>query len=269
MEKYSVLMSLYKKEKPEFFRLALETMIHQTIEPDEIVLVEDGPLTEELYEVVDEYSDHLHIVRNEKNLGLGPALNKGLLACRNELVARMDTDDLSVPDRCEKQLRFFKEHPEVTILGGQIEEFTEDPENVIGKRIVPETDQELKEFLKKRCPFNHMTVMFRKADILAAGNYQDFYWNEDYDLWIRLAQHGYKFANLPITLVHMRGGEDMYQRRGGKKYFRSELDIQKLMRKNKMIGFPTYLTNCGKRLIVEVLLPNKVREYVFKKFARE
>ncbi len=273
MEKYSVLMSLYKKEHPEYLRLALDSMINQTVKPDEIVLVEDGPLTDELYKVVQEYMENnpelLHIVVNKKNLGLGLALNVGLKACKNEYVARMDTDDIAVLNRCEKQLRFFEKHPTVTILGGQIEEFITSPDITVGKRVVPRTNKELKTFMKKRCPFNHMTVMFKKSDIIKAGNYRDWFWNEDYYLWIRLALKEFKFANLSDTLVHTRVGADMYQRRGGEKYFRSEMGIQKLMLDKKMIDFPTYLMNCGKRLIVEKLMPNRLRGWVFQRFARE
>ena len=248
-------------------------MINKTVKPDEIVLVEDGPLTEELYAVVKEfkenYSELLHIVVNKENLGLGLALNVGLKACRNELVARMDTDDIAVLDRCEKQLRYYAKHPSVTILGGQIEEFITSPDAIVGKRSVPQTNRELKKFMQKRCPFNHMTVMFKKSDIIKAGNYKDWFWNEDYYLWIRLALKGFKFANLPDTLVHTRVGADMYQRRGGDKYFKSEIGIQKLMLKKKIIGIPTFMMNCGKRLIVEKLMPNRLRGWVFQKFARE
>ena len=269
MKKYSVLMSIYKNEDPAFFRSAIRSMTNQTVQPDEIVLVEDGPLTEELYSVINDYKDYLHIVVNETNLGLGLALNKGLLACRNELVARMDTDDIAELDRCEKQLRFFSQHPDVSVLGGQIEEFISDPNSVVGKRVVPESDEAVKLYMKKRCPFNHMTVMFKKADVIQAGNYQEWFWNEDYFLWIRLALKNYKFANLPDTLVHTRVGEDMYQRRGGKKYFESEIGIQKLMLNRKMISLGTFITNCGKRFVVELVLPNSIRGWVFRRFARE
>lgn len=269
MDRYSVLMSLYKKEHPEYLRLALDSMINQTVKPDEIVLVEDGPLTPELYSVVDEYKKYLTIVINEKNLGLGLALNEGLKVCRNELVARMDTDDISKPDRCEKQLAYFSLHPSTTILGGQIEEFITNPKEVVGKRVVPKTDLELKKYMKKRCPFNHMTVMFRKSSVLAVGNYQDWFWNEDYYLWIRLALNGFLFANLPETLVFVRVGADMYQRRGGEKYFKSEVGIQKFMLEKKLIDRRTYLSNCAKRLLVEKMMPNRIRGWVFQKFARE
>lgn len=261
-------MSLYKKEHPEYLRLALDSMINQTVKPDEIVLVEDGPLTDELYEVIDEYKDRLNIVKNEKNMGLGLALNEGLKACRNELVARMDTDDISETRRCEKQLEYFSEYPDTAILGGQIAEFIGSVDNVIGRRIVPETDAELKNYLKVRCPFNHMTVMFKKTEVLKAGNYQDWFWNEDYYLWVRLALQGSVFANLPDTFVYTRVGEDMYKRRGGKKYYISEIKLQRYMLSHKVIGYSTYLMNCGKRLILEILMPASLRGWVYKRFAR-
>ena len=262
-------MAIYRKERPEFLRMALESIINQTVVPDEIVLVEDGPLTNDLYSVINDYEEYLHVVVNEKNLGLGLALNKGLLTCRNELVARMDTDDISENDRFEKQLRFFLKHPSCSILGGQIDEFVNNPEDVLGKRVVPETDSEIKKYLKKRCPFNHVTVMFKKTDVIRAGNYQDWFRNEDYYLWIRMAIEGFEFANLPDILVHVRVGTDMYMRRGGNKYFKSEKGIQKLLLEKKMIGYCTYVSNCGKRLIVEKLLPNRVRGWIIRTFARE
>lgn len=269
MEKYSVLMSLYKKEHPEYLRLALDSMINQTVEPDEIVLVEDGPLTDELYAVIDEYKEVLHIVKNEKNLGLGLALNKGLSACKNEFVARMDTDDISMPARCEMQLKHFEMHPETTILGGQIEEFISSSSEVVGRRVVPENDEEIKKYMKKRCPFNHMTVMFKKSEVIKAGSYQDWFSNEDYDLWIRLALKGAHFENLPEVLVQARVGLEMYERRGGKRYYESEKQIQRFMYKTKLIDKRLYIMNCMKRFIVEIVLPNKIRGIVFRLFARE
>lgn len=269
MEKYSVLMSLYKKENPLFFQASLESIINQTVPPDEIVLVEDGPLTEELYAVIEKYRKYIRIVKNKKNIGLGLSLKKGVKACKNLLIARMDTDDIALLNRCEKQLIYFEKNPSISILGGQIEEFISSTNNIVGKRVVPNSDRQLKEYIKKRCPFNHMTVMFKKDDILNVGNYKDWFWNEDYYLWIRLALAGYKFANLPDTLVYTRVGAEMYQRRGGRKYFISEIKLQKYMLDKKMIGIGTYLTNITLRFIVEILLPNRVRGWIFKTFARE
>lgn len=273
MEKYSVLMSLYKKEDAENFRTAIDSMINQTIHPEEIILVEDGPLTDALYAVISEkkeaYPGLITSVVHKENQGLGLALQHGLETSRNEIVARMDTDDIAVLDRCEKQLLFMHDNPDITIVGGQIEEFIGNVSNIVGKREVPTTDTELKAFAKKRCPFNHMTVMFRKRDVIEVGNYKEWFWNEDYYLWIRLAFAGKKFANLPETLVKVRTGADMYQRRGGKKYYISERNIQKLMLKNKMIGYPRYLINVSERLILQVLMPNWLRGIVFRTFARK
>lgn len=271
--KYSVLMSLYGRERPEFLRSALDSMLNQTIPPDEIVLVEDGPLPDSLHEIVREYSSRapraFRILVNPSNLGLGPALRKGLEACRNELVARMDTDDISLPDRCEKQLAFFFSHPSTTILGGQIREFVDSPDSPVGERRVPETDEDLKVFLRLRCPFNHMTVMFKKADVMAVGNYRDWFWNEDYDLWIRLALRGFVFANLPDVLVLTRVGREMYARRGGFKYFLSECRIQRFMKSERLISWPRLFVNCLKRFAVELLLPSKLRSWAFRTFVRQ
>ena len=273
MEKYSVLMSLYVKENAEHFRVAINSMINQSSPPDEIVLVEDGKLTAGLYAVIEEVkNNHPNLITSvvhERNLGLGLALQHGLEVARNELVARMDTDDIAVLDRCEKQLSFMQSHPEVSIVGGQIEEFIGEETNVVGKREVPTTDSELKEFIKKRCPFNHMTVMFRKTDVLEVGNYQEWFWNEDYYLWIRLALADKGFANLSETLVMVRTGSDMYRRRGGKKYFVSEKSIQKFMLKNGVIGYSRYMINVSERLILQVLMPNWLRGIVFRTFARK
>lgn len=270
--KYSVLMSVYVKEKPEYLMLALDSMLNQTVKPDEIVLVEDGPLTDELYAVLDEYAQKdvpLCRVRNEKNLGLGLALNVGLQACRNELVARMDTDDISKPDRCQKQLQYIIQNPEVSIVGGQIEEFIDSTDNVVGKRLVPTTDTELQKYLQKRCPFNHMTVMFKKSEVEAVGNYQDWFWNEDYYLWIRMALAKQVFGNLEDVLVSVRVGKEMYSRRGGQKYFKSELALQKYMLSYKLISLPRYIVNVTLRLVIQRLMPNWLRGIVFRMFARK
>lgn len=269
MEKYSVLMSLYIKEKPEYLRLAVDSMLNQTVKPDEIVIVEDGPLTDALYAVLDEYGDKITRVRNEKNLGLGLALNLGLKVCRNELVARMDTDDISKPERCEVQLHYFEQHPETDIVGGDIAEFIGDESNIVGKRMVPQTNAEIREYMKKRCAFNHMSVMYKKTAVEAAGGYQDWFWNEDYYLWIRMWLNGAMFGNTGTVLVDVRVGEEMYQRRGGKKYFKSEKGLQDYMLEHNMIGFGTYVMNVSKRFVVQKILPNSARGWVFRKFARK
>jgi glycosyltransferase involved in cell wall biosynthesis len=265
-------MSIYIKEKPNYLRQSIDSMLNQTVIPDEIVIVKDGPLTEELEEVLKEYKDKypelFNIVVSEKNLGLGLALNLGLNNCANELVARMDTDDISLPERCEKQLELFQQDASLSLLGGNISEFIVDETNIVARRIVPSCNEKIGEYLKSRCPFNHMTVMFKKSEVLKVGSYQDWFWNEDYYLWIRMFEAGCKFGNLSDILVNVRVGADMYKRRGGSKYFKSEAALQKYMLEKKIIGFKRYLLNVGIRFILQVVMPNSMRGFVFKKFAR-
>ena len=213
MEKYSVLMSLYKNEHPAYLRLALDSMLNQTVAPDEIVLVEDGPLTDELYAVVKEYEPCLHLVVNEKNLGLGLALNTGLKACRNELVARMDTDDISKPDRCEKQLKRFEEKPELALVGCHIDEFIGTPDHVISQRRVPLRSEEIYQFAKKRSAFNHPAVMYRKSAVLAEGGYSDLKRNQDVELFGRMLFKGYLAENIDEALLWFRSSDELAARR--------------------------------------------------------
>lgn len=272
MEKYSVLMSVYIKEKPEYLDLAIKSMVEQTLKPDEIIIVKDGPITDELQDVLDKYNaaypELFNIVGYENNRGLGLALNFGLEHCRNELVARMDTDDISRLNRCEQQIKIFEDNPEIDIVGGDIAEFINSPSETVAYRRVPKTNDDILEYMKTRCALNHVSVMFKKSSIISAGGYKDCFWNEDYYLWIRMWLKGCTFANTGNVLVDVRTGEGMYARRGGLKYFNSEKELQNLMLKNKLINFNTYSINILKRLIVQLLLPNSIRGWVFRKFAR-
>ena len=180
----------------------------------------------------------------------------------------MDADDISVPERFEKQLTVFENDKKLSVVGGNISEFIDKPEKTAGSRIVPQNDSEIKEYIKKRCPMNQITVMFKKESVVDVGGYLDWYCDEDYYLWIRLALAGYKFANINEILVNVRVGEEMYSRRGGIKYFKSEAKLQKFMLSKKMITLPRYLINVTERLIIQVLMPNKLRGFVFRKFAR-
>lgn len=269
---FSVAISVYKNDNAEFFDIALQSITdNQTTTPSEIVLVVDGPVGEDINSVIEKYSskyEGLKVVRLSENGGLGNALKIAVENCTNELVARMDSDDIAVPDRFEAQLAQM-EASDVDLCGGFITEFIDEPSNVVSQRDVPLSDGDIKEYMKKRCPFNHMTVMFKKSKVMEVGNYQHWHYNEDYYLWIRMQEAGCKFANTDKVLVNMRVGKEMYQRRGGWKYFKSEKALQKYMKKHKLIGFGTYFMNVAKRFIVQVLLPNRLRGWVFKKFARK
>jgi len=272
MDKFSVLMSVYIREKPLYLRQSINSLLNQTVKPDEIVIVKDGPLSKELDDVIQDYVSNypnlFTIVTSENNMGLGLALNLGLKYCRNELVARMDSDDISLPDRCEKQLKVFQLDHRLDILGGNIAEFIDVESNIIGKRIVPSDDREIKKYIKKRCPFNHMTVMFKKTSVLRAGNYQECFFNEDYYLWIRMLEAGCKFGNIPDILVNVRVSQEMYKRRGGKKYFKSELFIQRYMLEKRIINLSRFFYNVFIRFVIQVIIPNNLRGYIIRKFAR-
>lgn len=272
--KFSVITSVYKNDKPEYVRVALDSMlVNQTIKPAEIVLVQDGPVPAELSSLLNEYeckyAGVMNIIRLEKNGGLGNALQLGTKTAKYDLVARMDSDDICLPNRFEKQLAYMEQHQDCEIVGGQMTEFIGEPTNIVGKRNVPLSDNDIKEYMKSRCALNHVTVMFRKNAVLKAGNYQDWFWNEDYYLWVRMWLKGCAFGNVSDTLVNVRSGADQYARRGGMKYFKSEKGIQRYMLDNHLINWEGYIVNVTKRMIVQVLLPNKIRGWVFRTFARE
>lgn len=270
--KFSVCMSVYKNDNTTYFADAVLSIYNQTCRPDEIILVIDGPVPTIMLDTISALNKKIDIIRVihlEQNMGHAIARQTGLDAARNELCAIMDADDISVPNRFEKQLNAFEEHPEVSVVGGLIREFIHQPDNVVGTRFVPEHDAEIKDYLKGRCPMNLVTVMLKKSDVMKVGGYLDWYCEEDYYLWIRLALGGFKFYNLQENLVNVRVGKEMYQRRGGMKYFKSEARLQKYMLNKDIINLGGYLNNVTKRLIVQVLLPNKIRGWVFRTFARE
>lgn len=270
---FSVAISVYKSDDPKFFDRALFSITEmQTIKPDEIVLVVDGPVCEELNRVIEKYErlySIFHIIRLEKNGGLGNALKIAVESSKYDLIARMDSDDVSLPTRFEQQLRYFEEHPEVDIVGGDITEFIGDESNIVGKRVVPKSNEEIREYMRRRCAFNHMSVMYKRNAVQGAGGYQDWFCNEDYYLWIRMWLNHAVFANIGSILVNVRVGKEMYQRRGGWKYFKSEAKLQSFMLKKGVIRVPRYLVNVSERLILQVLMPNKVRGWVFRTFARQ
>ena len=271
-EPFSIAMSVYKSDNPSFFDKALSSITElQTVMPDEIVLVVDGPVSEELNKVIAKYEtkyDIFNVIRLEKNGGLGNALKIAVENARYELIARMDSDDVSSPTRFEEQLNYLTAYPQTDIVGGDITEFIGTEDNIVGKRVVPQSNDEIREYMKTRCAMNHVSVMYKKSSVQAAGGYQDWFWNEDYYLWIRMWLNDAVFANTGTVLVNVRVGEEMYQRRGGDKYFKSEKGLQDYMLQHKMIGVSTYIKNVGKRLIVQKLLPNKLRGWVFRTFAR-
>ena len=269
---YSVLMSVYHKENAEYLRTAMDSIWNQTITTDDFVLVSDGPLTVELDAVIEkmekEHPDTLHVVRLEENGGLGNALNEGIKHCKHELVARMDSDDISRPDRCERQLKVFQEHPDISVVSGIVEEFTTSTSEIEARRVPPKKQEEIISFAKKRNPFNHPCVMYKKSAVEAAGGYQDFYLLEDYYLWIRMLQKGSHGYNLQEPLLWMRAGSDMYKRRAGWKYAQSQKALFKYMKDSGFISGSQYMKSIAVRTASSIT-PNWLREFMFKTVMRK
>ena len=274
MKQFSIITSVYKNDKPEFVRVALDSMlVNQSVKPSEIVLVQDGPVPDELSNLLSEYEmkypEVMNIIRLEKNGGLGNALKLGTETAKYALVARMDSDDICLPNRFEKQLEYLEKYPEVDIVGGQMTEFIGEPDNIVGRRVVPTDNEAIYEFMKSRCALNHVTVMFRKKAVLRVGNYQDWFWNEDYYLWVRMMAGGCKFGNVEDVLVNVRSGADQYARRGGRKYYESEKGIKKLQLEKGMISKTEYIYFVSQRYIIQILMPNWLRGLVYRMFARK
>lgn len=265
--KFTVLMSVYKKEKAEYLQLALDSVINQTLNPDEIVLVQDGELTEELYAVIEKYKQKYPAIFKtyalKQNQGLGKALNFGMDKCSNELIARMDTDDIAEPNRFELQVQEFIKDKDLALCGGQIAEFADNPNEITGYRNVPSTYNEILKFCKKRNPFNHMTVMFKKQAVQSVGGYQHMPYFEDYWLWARLLKAVYKAKNIDAILVKVRAGQDMIARRGGWEYVKCITKFEKALYRIGIISLFDLLTYIALRGIVAII-PEGLRLVIYK-----
>lgn len=269
--KFSVLMSVYFKEDPQYLKLSINSIVNQTILPNEIVIVKDGKLTKKLDEVIDTYSEKyknlFKCIQLRENRGLGIALREGVKACSYDVIARMDSDDIAKKDRFEKQIKVLKEDNSIDVVGSYIKEFGGSVNNVLSIRRVPLSDREIKKYAKRRNPFNHVTVMYKKKVILDVGNYQPFLWNEDYYLWIRMILHGSKMHNIAESLVYARTGDNMFARRGGIRYARVDVDLQKEYLKLGFINIYEFITNIFIRTLVRII-PNKLRGWIYVNLLR-
>lgn len=268
---FSVSMSVYKNDTVPCLRQAIDSVIQQTVQPSEIVIVVDGPIPPDLVDTLNDYQQRFPFIKLiwlKCNMGHGHARRVGLDYCTHELVAIMDSDDISVPHRFETQLDCFAHTPALSIVGGDVHEFIDQPNNVVAVRSVPQEHQEIHRYAQSRCPMNQVTVMFRKSEVARAGSYLDWYCNEDYFLWLRMLQHGCIFHNLPQNLVFVRMN-GVYQRRGGWKYFMSEARLQAYMLQQSVIGFARFTYNVAIRFAVQVLMPARLRGYLFHMLLRK
>ena len=306
MLKFSVIMSIYKSDVPELVRVALDSLLQQTLLPNEIVIVGDGPVPVELEEEISSFKFRVSKIRTtpnpsfakggdlvpedgkesletrsqkpeiivtylpqEKNGGLGEAMRIAAEAAKYDYLARMDSDDICLPDRFEKQMKCFEEDPELSLVGGMITEFDGEPENIIAKRILPLEDAEIKRMMRGRCAVNHVTVIFKKADLMKSGNYQPFWKQEDHYLWARMMEHGCKFRNIPDVVVNVRSGKDQIARRGGLRFYKSVVRVFWYMYRHGLISFGYFLYICTVRGIVQVLMPNRLRTWVYLHLLRK
>lgn len=269
--KFSCLMSIYKKDNPSFLKEAIESIVTQERIPDEFLIVKDGPLTKELDDILNYYSKKygfINVCGYDQNKGLGFALNFGISKCKYDIVARMDSDDISIKERFNIQIGYLEKNPSIRVLGSNTNEFIDSIDNVISYRKMPETNDEIIKYSKTRCPFIHPSICFYKSDVLEVGNYSsNFYLCEDYDLWTRLISKGFKCYNMQSVLVFMRTSEDFYKRRGGLKYCKNILKFKKHLRKQRYMSFFEYFKTSIASLIV-TLMPNFLRKLFYKKLLR-
>lgn len=268
---YSVLLTVYKSDNPEYFRLSLESMINQSLPSNDIVIVKDGPVPYSIQSIIDNFHSqypYIHQLQLEKNVGLGLALNEGLKACQNELIARMDSDDISLPIRCEKQLAMFEADPSLDIVGCPVKEFVGTIDNIIGKRDVPLDNDAIQKYNRRRDPFNHPTVMYRKSKVLKYGPYGNYRKNQDTDLWIKLLSNGCRAANCPEYLLLFRFDENTYKKRKSWTNTRLLIEIRRNAWKRGYCSISDYLFVACAQLAIYIL-PEKFQKFIYTKLLRK
>ena len=264
---FSVLMSIYHKEKAEYFNRAMQSIWdEQTIKPDEIILVEDGKLTDELYSVIDKWQEKLgdifKTIPLEKNIGTGKAKNLGLQNCTFELIAIMDTDDVAHSLRFEKQLKSFKKN-DIDVCSSWVSEFDNDEKNIVSYRKLPEYHNDIVKFARKRMPVNHPATMYKKELALGVGGYKHMMWFEDYFLMVRMMLNGARFYNIQEPLVNMRAGYGQLERRSGLKYALNEYIFQKEILHLDFINYVEFIRNVSLRFVSRIL-PHGLVKIIYK-----
>ena len=255
---YSVLMAVYDKELPENLNDSLESMLMQTLPPNEVVLVCDGELTNELNIIAksfqSEYRRHFRIVRTDSHVGAGAALNKGIEACRCEFIVKMDSDDTSYPDRCYKQMRAFADDPELDMVGTYAEVYDIDNEKTVGIKQMPTKHKTIMKYARRRNPFCRQSLAFRRSKALEVGGYKgidELEECEDYEFAVRMLANGAKAKNIAEPLVRYRISTADYAKR---KCFRSTVNFIKVRKMIRKCGF------CSRW---DVLVPSTVQLGLF------
>jgi len=264
---FSVLMSVYKNDNPIYFEQALNSIYEkQTLKPNQIVIVKDGPLTLKLENVLKNFSEickcRLDIICLLKNVGLGKALNIGLEKCAHEIIARMDSDDISKSNRFKVQIDFIKNNPNIDVVSSYIEEFEGSVDNIVSMKRLPSDHKGCIKMLKYGSPFNHPATVFKKNKIKEAHGYKDFYLKEDTFLWLRMSTKNNVFGNIQESLLFFRVNKNMYKRRRGIKYANSELKLFIFRYKIKLISLKELIL-LGLPIILIRLLPSMILKKIY------
>ncbi|MBS0958853.1 glycosyltransferase [Leuconostoc pseudomesenteroides] len=269
-KKFTVLMSTYINDDVNDLDIAIKSVIQNTVVPDEIVIMVDGPVHDQTKVLLDMFTNHypdiLKVIYQETNQGLGITAANGVIYSKNEIIARMDADDISNLERFEQQLEFMHQNNSIVALGGQVYEFDEKLE-FKARRTLPLNNDDIVQFSKLRSPLNHPTVMFRKSSVMKAGNYQNTFLMEDYDLWMRMIEKNMIFHNIEQDLVYMRAPKDMYRRRGGFKYLSVYHEFRKRLLRKHLISYKDYYKSMI-GMSISSLMPNIFREKLYKKLLR-
>lgn len=271
MEKYSALTTVYEKEKPEYLKQCLDSMLSQTVMPSEYVIVEDGPIGEKLEKVLNEYTQKYRIIKVvvlEKNSGLGVASNVGIEACSNDLIARLDSDDIALPERCEKELKMFEQEEDLVVVGTDMFEFEDNIDNIVSIKKMPSEPKKIYEFGKRRNPFNHSTVMMRKSIVQKYGGYSSMRRTQDLELFTRLLIKGCKCRNISEPLIFFRSGKDRIIRKKKMSSFKNDLAVYKRNYKEKYMSLIDYFVVISRQIIF-YFMPNSIANYLYKLFYRE
>ncbi|MEG1775827.1 MAG: glycosyltransferase [Clostridia bacterium] len=267
---YSMLMCVYAKDRPDWLHFALDSVFAQTLPAAEVVIVKDGPLTDELELVLTQAAANhptLRFIALPANRGLGEALRVGVEACQYEWIARMDADDYASPERCKLEFEALeREHAD--IVGCDVNEFVGTVDHVIDQRTFPTSHEALVRFAKRRTPFAHPAVIMRKSLVLKAGSYQSAYLHEDYDLFIRMLSAGGRSCSIAKPLVSVRINEDFIARRGGLKYLRALLRFNRKQLKSGWMSFADFAARSAANT-VSCLMPTRLRALLYRRFLRK
>ena len=275
---FCIVIPVYLRSNVSELKESLDSVVGQTRLPQELLIVADGPIPDELEEEVTNFQFEVsrkglpievNFLQLEDHGGLGMAMQKAVDAVKGDYIARMDADDICLPDRFEKQMKCFEETPELSVVGGQIAEFDGNVTNITGRRVVPLEHEDIVNYMKSRNGMNHVTTIIKKKDLIAAGNYQPFEWFEDYSLWVRMIQHGCRFKNIADDVVYVRAGKAQADRRGGWAYFRKEVSLFKCFLNQGFISRWRFIRNLFQRGVVRVLMTSSVRNMFYKNVLRK